>query len=48
MLYITPDLGLTVVMTSVEEASTRNGYRDELNRLMTSIVIETARAATEG
>jgi len=48
MLYVTPDLGLTVVMTSVEEASTRNGYRDELNRLMTSIVIETARAATEG
>lgn len=48
MLYITPDLGLTVVMTSVEEASTRNGYRDELNRLMTSIVIETARASTEG
>jgi CubicO group peptidase (beta-lactamase class C family) len=42
MLYITPDLGLTVVMTSEEEASTRDGYRDELHRLMTSIVIETA------
>lgn len=48
MLYITPDLGLTVVMTSEEEASTRDGYRDELHRLMTSIVIETARASNQG
>ncbi|MGB3501325.1 MAG: serine hydrolase [Mesorhizobium sp.] len=44
MLYITPDLGLTVVMTSVEEASTRNGYRDELHRLMTAIVTEVVQA----
>ncbi len=47
MLYITPDLGLTVVMTSQETASTRDGYRDELHRLMTSIVIETARSSSQ-
>ena len=48
MLYITPDLGLTVVMTSQEEASARDGYRDELHRLMTSIVFETARSSDQG
>lgn len=48
MLYVTPDLGLTVVMTSEEAASTRDGYRDELHRLMTSIVIETARISDQG
>ena len=39
MLYIVPDLGLTVTMTSSEgEPSARTGYRDELHALMTSII----------
>jgi CubicO group peptidase (beta-lactamase class C family) len=39
MIYIAPDLGLTVVMTSADdEGSARNGHRDALHDLMRSIV----------
>ena len=39
MLYIAPNLGMTVTMTSNESApSARTGYRDELHGLMTSII----------
>ena len=35
MLYIVPDLGLTVVMTSREDdPSARNGHRDDLHALL--------------
>lgn len=40
MLYIAPSRGLTVTMTSNESApSARNGYRDDLHRLMSEIVV---------
>jgi CubicO group peptidase (beta-lactamase class C family) len=39
MLYIVPSLDLTVVMTSDEGGpSGRNGYREELNQVMTAII----------
>ena len=39
MLYIAPNLGLTVTMTSNDSApSARTGYRDELHGLMTRII----------
>ncbi|TKT80366.1 serine hydrolase [Aquamicrobium sp. LC103] len=39
MLYIVPDLGLTIVMTSAEEApSARTGYRDALHGLTERII----------
>ncbi len=39
MLYIVPDLGLTVVMTSDESGpSARNGYRDDLHALLARII----------
>lgn len=39
MLYIVPDRGLTVVMTSREDApSARTGYRDSLHDLMEGII----------
>jgi CubicO group peptidase (beta-lactamase class C family) len=38
MLYIVPDLGLSVVMTSTEGPSARNGHRDRLHGLMRDIV----------
>lgn len=39
MLYIVPSLALTVVMTSDESGpSARNGYREDLNQLMTSLI----------
>lgn len=44
MLYIVPDLDLTVAMTSEDTASAaRNGHRDALHRLMAEII-----AAVEG
>ncbi|OBZ95490.1 6-aminohexanoate hydrolase [Pararhizobium polonicum] len=40
MLYIVPSLGLTVAMTSQEDApSARTGYRDSLHQLMTDIIL---------
>lgn len=40
MLYIVPSLSLTVVMTSVDDApSARTGYRDDLHRLMSDIIV---------
>jgi CubicO group peptidase (beta-lactamase class C family) len=49
MLYITPSLGLTVVMTSTENApSARSGHRDELHALMRSIIQAAAASATSG
>ena len=39
MLYIVPDLGLTVTMTSDESGpSARNGYRDDLHALLAKII----------
>jgi CubicO group peptidase (beta-lactamase class C family) len=39
MLYIVPDLGLTVVMTSAEDnPSARNGHRDDLHALLAEII----------
>ncbi len=39
MIYVAPDLGLTVVMTSAaDRPSARNGYRDRLHALMKDIV----------
>jgi hypothetical protein len=39
MLYIVPELGLTVVMTSEEDnASARNGHRDNLHALLAEII----------
>ncbi|MCD2183033.1 serine hydrolase domain-containing protein [Rhizobium sp. GN54] len=39
MLYIVPDLGLTVAMTSDESGpSARNGYRDDLHALLAKII----------
>lgn len=39
MLYIVPDLGLTVVMTSDETSpSARTGYRDDLHALLARII----------
>lgn len=39
MLYIVPELALTVVMTSQENApSARSGYRDELHALLADII----------
>lgn len=45
MLYIVPSRGLTVAMTSREDApSARTGYRDGLHGLMESIIRATGRA----
>ena len=48
MLYVVPELELTVVMTSDDASPAgRTGYRDDLRRLMASIiaaVIEVARS----
>jgi CubicO group peptidase (beta-lactamase class C family) len=39
MLYIAPELGLTVVMTSEEDnPSARNGHRDDLHSLLAEII----------
>jgi hypothetical protein len=38
MLYIVPDLGLTVVMTSEDNPSARNGHRDDLHALLAEII----------
>ncbi len=39
MLYIVPDLGLTVVMTSAEDnPSARSGHRDDLHALLAGII----------
>jgi CubicO group peptidase (beta-lactamase class C family) len=39
MLYIVPDLSLTVVMTSAEDnPSARNGHRDDLHALLAEII----------
>jgi CubicO group peptidase (beta-lactamase class C family) len=39
MLYIVPDLGLTVVMTSAEDnPSARNGHRDDLHALLAEVI----------
>jgi CubicO group peptidase (beta-lactamase class C family) len=51
MLYIVPSLGLTVAMTSEEDAPfARTGYRDSLHQLMTDIILatETGTAARPG
>lgn len=43
MLYIVPDLGLTVAMTSDESGpSARSGYRDDLHELLAKIIGVTA------
>ena len=45
MLYIVPSLGLTVAMTSEEDApSARTGYRDRLHQLMSDIILATETA----
>jgi len=47
MLYIVPSLGLTVAMTSEEDApSARTGYRDSLHQLMADIILANETAAT--
>jgi CubicO group peptidase (beta-lactamase class C family) len=39
MIYIVPDLAVTVVMTSADDqASARSGHRDALHALMREIV----------
>jgi hypothetical protein len=39
MLYIVPDLGLTVAMTSDEgDPSARSGYSDDLHDLLAKII----------
>lgn len=41
MLYIVPELGLTVAMTSDEnQRSARNGHRDDLNALLAGIIAQ--------
>jgi CubicO group peptidase (beta-lactamase class C family) len=43
MLYVVPDLALTVVMTSdADTPSARTGYVDELHRLMADRIIPAA------
>ena len=43
MLYIVPELELTVVMTSDEsESAARSGHRDDLHRLMEEIILAVA------
>ena len=47
MLYIVPDLGLTVVMTSGPDTSSgRTGYVDELHQLVSDRIIPAAEAAS--
>lgn len=47
MLYVVPDLALTVVMTSaVDVPSGRTGYVDELHGLMSDAIIPAAEAAS--
>ena len=47
MLYVVPDLGLTVVMTSdIDTPSGRTGYVDELHRLIAEQIIPAAEAAS--
>jgi CubicO group peptidase (beta-lactamase class C family) len=47
MLYVVPDLGLTVVMTSDPEMPAgRTGYVDELHRLMAEEIIPAAEGAS--
>lgn len=47
MIYVVPDLELTVVMTSAENrASARTGHRDALHRLMRRIVAEMQASAS--
>ena len=42
MLYVVPDLNLTVVMTSEDEnPSARSGYRDQLHDLLGYIIAAT-------
>lgn len=49
MLYIVPELELTVVMTSDDaNPAGRTGYRDELHELMASIIAAVADDAFEG
>jgi CubicO group peptidase (beta-lactamase class C family) len=51
MLYIVPDLGLTVVMTSAEDnPSARSGHRDDLHALLAEIigVVEAGERADAG
>ncbi len=49
MLYIVPNLGLTVVMTSDESGpSARTGHRDDLHALLAKIIAVTGRASEEG
>jgi len=46
MIYVVPEVGLTVVMTSDENRpSASNGYRDKLQDLMTSIVQAVSQAS---
>lgn len=47
MLYVVPDLALTVVMTSAADVpSARTGYVDELHRLLSEQIIPAAEAAS--
>lgn len=46
MIYVVPDLGLTVVVTSADDrASARSGHRDDLHQLMRAIVVAVAEGA---
>jgi CubicO group peptidase (beta-lactamase class C family) len=49
MIYVVPDLGLTVVMTSgSDRPSARSGHRDDLHALMRRIVaVQTQAPATD-
>jgi CubicO group peptidase (beta-lactamase class C family) len=49
MIYVVPSLELTVVMTSSEDqASARNGHRNDLHRLMRDIVMTAEAEARQG
>src|SRR5262245_66603267 len=49
MLYVVPELELTVVMTSDDaNPAGRTGYRDDLHRLMASIIAVVAGDALQG
>lgn len=49
MIYVAPEVGLTVVMTSDEnQPSASNGYRDKLHALMADIILATSHEDGEG
>ena len=45
MVYVVPDLGLTVVMTSDPTARSRDGYLEQLHGLLADGIVPAAAAA---